>query len=311
MTPLLASIPSPSTNVIEIGPITIHFYGILIALGVIVAVVVARRRYQRYGGDGSMMERVAIWAVVVGFLGARAGYVVTHSGRFSGRPWAVLYLWEGGLALFGGLIFGAVTVIYLMRRWQGDVLAAGDAVAIGVPLAQAIGRWGNYFNQELFGTPTDLPWGLQIDPANRPSEFLGFETFHPTFLYESLWNALVLVPIVLWLERRGKLAKGSSFFVYLLLYGSIRFLMELLRTDTTFRLLGLSRNGWISLGAVLLGAAALWWMQRRGEQRAYVGDRDWLAPSPEDRVAVTAGSLIVDAEPGAEATPSEADDLDS
>ena len=276
-----ASIPSPSTNLIEIGPLTIHFYGILIAIGVIVAVVVSRRRYQRFGGDGATMERVAIWAVVIGFLGARGAYVVTHSGRFADRPWAVLYLWEGGLALFGGLLFGTATVVYLMRRWRGDVFAAGDAVAVGIPLAQAIGRWGNYFNQELFGTPTALPWGLQIDPVNRPPQYAGFETFHPTFLYESLWNALILVPIILWLERRGKLAKGSSFFLYLVLYGFMRFLMELLRTDTTFRFLGLSRNGWVSLGAVILGAFVLWWMQRRGEARTYVGEQDWLAPSPE------------------------------
>lgn len=281
---LLASIPSPSTNAIEIGPLTIHFYGILIALGVIVAVVVSRRRYQRFGGDGSMMERVGIWAVVIGFLGARAAYVVTHTGRFEDRPWAVLFLWEGGLALYGGLFFGAATVIYLMRRWDGDVFAAGDAVAVGIPLAQAIGRWGNYFNQELFGTPTDLPWGLAISPENRPPEYAGFETFHPTFLYESLWNALILVPLILWLERRGKLAKGASFFLYMVLYGTIRFLMELLRTDTTFRFLGLSRNGWVSLGAVLLGVAVFWWVQRRGERRTYAGDRDWLAPSPIDRV---------------------------
>ncbi|RPI23635.1 MAG: prolipoprotein diacylglyceryl transferase, partial [Actinobacteria bacterium] len=105
------------------------------------------------------------------------------------------------------------------------------------------------------------------------------------FLYESLWNALILVPIILWLERRGKLAKGASFFLYLVLYGFIRFLMELLRTDTTFRFLGLSRNAWVSLGAILLGAAILWWMQRRGEERTYVGEPDWLAPSPADRVA--------------------------
>jgi prolipoprotein diacylglyceryl transferase len=288
LTSLLASIPSPSTNAIEVGPLTIHFYGILIALGVIVAVIVSRRRYQRFGGDGSLMERVSIWAVVIGFLGARAAYVVTHSGRFDDRPWAVLFLWEGGLALYGGLFFGGVTIVYLMRRWHGDVLAAGDATAVGIPLAQAIGRWGNYFNQELFGTPTDLPWGLEIDPANRPPEFSGFETFHPTFLYESLWNALVLVPIILWLERRGKLAKGSSFFLYLVLYGFIRFLMELLRTDTTFRFLGLSRNGWVSLSAVVLGGAVLWWMQRRGEPRTYAGDSDWLAPSPDDRLPASA-----------------------
>ena len=282
MTALFASIPSPATNVIEIGPLTIHFYGILIAIGVIVAVIVSKRRYERFGGDGTLLERVAIWAVVIGFLGARAGYVTTHTARFEGRPWAVLYIWEGGLALFGGILFGTLTVIYLMHRWKGDLFSAGDAIAVGLPLAQAIGRWGNYFNQELFGTPTDLPWGLEIDVANRPDAYLAYDTFHPTFLYESLWNALVLVPVILVLERRGKLAKGATFPVYLIMYGFIRFVMELMRTDTTFRLLGLSRNGWVSIGAVLVVVGFLVWMQRRAEKRTYVGEPTWLAPAPDE-----------------------------
>ena len=281
MTLFLASIPSPSTNTIDIGPLTIHFYGILIAIGVIVAVVVSKKRYEHFGGSGSLLERISIWAVVIGFIGARLAYVSTHTGRFTGRPWAMLFIWEGGLALYGGIFFGALTVVFLVHRWGGDLLAFGDATAIGIPLAQAIGRFGNYFNQELFGTPTNLPWGLEIAPANRPEAYSAFETFHPTFLYEAIWNALILVPIILILERKGKLAKGSSFPLYLILYGFIRFVMELLRTDTTFRLLGVSRNGWVSLGAMLIGAAMLYYFQRRGEKRTYVGRSTWIAPSPK------------------------------
>ena len=279
--PLLAAIPSPSQNTINIGPLTIHFYGILIALGVIVAIVVSRQRYVRFGGLGTVFERVAIWGVVIGFLGARLGYVTTHTARFSGRPWAALFIWEGGLALYGGILAGALTMIFLMRRWKGDVFALGDAVAIGIPLAQAIGRWGNYFNQELFGTPSDLPWAIIIDPAHRPAECLQFETFHPTFLYESLWNLLILVPIILILERKGKLAKGASFGMYIALYAVIRFLMELMRTDTTFRFLGISRNGWVSVGAVLFGLAWVWYCQKRGEKRTLFGPPTFLSPQPE------------------------------
>ena len=131
-----------------------------------------------------------------------------------------------------------------------------DAVAVGLPLAQAIGRWGNYFNQELFGTPTRLPWGLEIDAAHRPEQYAGSPTFHPTFLYESLWNVGVVI-FLLWLERRRRLRRGILFATYLVLYAVARFGLELIRTDTTFRLLGISRNGWVALGAMLLGAGLL------------------------------------------------------
>ena len=280
-TVLLASIPSPPQNAIDIGPLSIHFYGILIAIGVIVAVIVAKRRYIRFGGDPDLPERIAIWAVIIGFLGARLGYVITHTGTFSGRPWAVLYIWEGGIALYGGLTAGVLTAVFLLHRWGGDAFAFGDAVAVGIPLAQVIGRWGNYFNQELFGTPSTLPWAIEIEPVRRPAEYLQFETFHPTFLYESLWNLLITVPVILVLERRGKLYKGSSFALYIVVYGVIRFLMELLRTDTTFRLLGLSRNGWLSVLAVVGGLIWLWWFQRRREPRTLVGDPIFLAPGVE------------------------------
>ncbi|HSJ70671.1 MAG TPA: prolipoprotein diacylglyceryl transferase [Acidimicrobiia bacterium] len=278
---LIAAIPSPAQNTIEIGPLTIHFYGILIAIGVITAIIVSRHRYARFGGSPELFEKVAIWAVVIGFLGARAAYVVTHTGRFSGRPWAMLYIWEGGLALYGGLVFGALTIIYLVDKHQGDLFAIGDAIAVGLPLAQAIGRFGNYFNQELFGTPSDLPWAIIIDPARRPDGYEQFETFHPTFAYEALWNLLILVPTILWLERRGKLAKGASWGVYVAMYAFIRFVMELIRTDTTFRFLGLSRNGWVSIVAFAGGLAWIWYTQKRAERRTLIGDPTLLSPQKE------------------------------
>lgn len=282
MTPILASIPSPARNVLEIGPLTIHFYGIMIAVGVIVAVMIAKRRYERFGGSGELVERVSIWAVALGFLGARMGYVITHTGDFIDRPWGVLFIWEGGLAFYGGLTVGAITAIVLARRWGGDVFALADAVAVGIPLAQAIGRWGNYFNQELFGTPASLPWAVEIDPAIASAAgYSGYTTFHPTFLYESLWNVFLVAGMILVLERRGKLAKGASMAVYLIMYGTGRFLMELMRTDTTFRLLGLSRNGWVSVGVVLFGIGLLWWMQRRSEPRVLVGRPVFVAPGEQ------------------------------
>jgi len=265
---LWASIPSPGTNVIEIGPLTIHFYGILIGIGVVVAAVVAQRRYERFGGDPKILDSVILWTVVIGFAGARLAYISTHTARYAGRWYATLFIWEGGLALFGGLTAGAIAALYTIRKHGGSFPMFTDAVAVGLPLAQAIGRFGNYFNQELFGTPTTLPWGLEIDPAHRPTAYPDAATFHPTFLYEALWNFLITVPVILWLERRGKLARGAAFPVYMMVYGLIRFLTELLRTDTTFRVLGISRNGYVSLGAMIAGAILFRIAQKRGARQS-------------------------------------------
>jgi len=275
---MLAAISSPSNPVIEIGPLTIFYYGILIAIGAVVAIVISKHRYVRFGGSGEFFESLAVWAIGLGFLGARAGYVITHSARFADRPWAVLFIWEGGLALYGGLLVGSLTVIYLSRKRGGDLLAIADAAAVGLPLAQAIGRWGNYFNQELFGTPSTLPWAIIIDPANRPDGYEQFETFHPTFLYESLWNALVLVPVILLLEKKGKIAKGVSFGIYVVMYSFIRFMLELLRTDTTFRFWGISRNGWVSIVAFIFGWIWIYAMNKRAEKRTLVGDPTFFSP---------------------------------
>lgn len=253
---LLGSIPSPPINDFHIGPVRFTFYGILIALGVLVAWNVTMRRFRARGGDVSVAEKIVIRILVFGFIGARVAYVSTHLSRFEGEWWKVFAIWEGGLALFGGLTAGAIALFVYARRWGADLADLLDSVAPAVPLAQAIGRWGNYFNQELFGTPTDLPWGLEISAANRPAAYPDATTFHPTFLYESIWN-VALAGLIVWIGSRYPAMRGRLVGVYFLGYGCIRFLLELIRTDTTFRLLGLSRNGWVSLGVVLLGALVL------------------------------------------------------
>ncbi len=264
---MTASIPSPPSNSFDVGPLTIHYYGLLIGIGAVLAVIVARRRYEGRGGPTGVAERAGVWAVAMGLVGARLAYVSTHLDRFEGRPWAVLYVWEGGLAIFGGLLFGIAAVYVVVRRAGVGMWEFADAAAIGVPLAQAIGRWGNYFNQELYGTPTSLPWGLEIDPANRVAPYESFSTFHPTFLYESIWN-LGLVGVLLWLDHaRVFRAPGSILFAYLAGYGLGRFLIELIRTDTTFRLLGLSRNNWVAL-LVCVGASSILFLRERAARRA-------------------------------------------
>jgi prolipoprotein diacylglyceryl transferase len=259
----LASIPSPGFNSFDIGPLTIHIYGILMGIAVATAYTVTVRRYARFGGDEDLAAKAAIWAVVIGFVGARFAYVITRLDRFEGDWLGVIRIWEGGIAMFGGLTGGFLAVIWTIRRHGGDFPMFADSVALGLPAAQAIGRWGNYFNQELFGTPTDLPWGLEIDPARRPPQHADAATFHPTFLYESLWSVATILAL-LWIERRFTLRRGSLLLGYFVAYGTIRFVLELIRTDTTFRFLGLSRNGWVSL-AVALGAVA-WLLARERKQ---------------------------------------------
>jgi prolipoprotein diacylglyceryl transferase len=273
MTPL-AFIPPPPTDGFQIGPLFLHLYGLCIAVGVLAAFWLANRRWVAAGGKPGELERPAIWAVAAGFLGGRLGYVATHTGDFRGRWWEVLYIWKGGLALYGGLTLGILTGIWAARRYRLPVLRALDAAIPAIPLAQAFGRWGNYFNQELFGTPTILPWALEVEPDFRPERYRPFETFHPTFLYESLYNLLV-VAILLRVGARRRLRPGSLALLYLVLYGAGRFLLELLRTDTTYRLFGLSRNAYVSLAVVVGGSV---WLALRERRRPTAEDAEPAPP---------------------------------
>lgn len=265
---VLASIPSPPVNEFHIGPLRVTFYGIFVMTGVVIAWLVTRRRFAERGGDIEIAERVVVRVIIFGFLGARAAYVSTHLSRFEGEWWKVVAIWEGGLAMYGGLTVGAIVMYLYAKKWGVRFPDFLDSVAPAVPLAQALGRWGNYFNQELFGTPTELPWGLEIDPPFRPEEYSQFETFHPTFLYESVMN-VGLSFFIIWIGNRYPSMRGRLVGIYFLGYGFIRFLMELIRTDTTFRFLGLSRNGWVSVGVMILGALVLWWRRIRVEEDRY------------------------------------------
>jgi prolipoprotein diacylglyceryl transferase len=264
----LAAIPAPPIGGIELGPLDLRFYGVLIAFGAFLALQWTVRRYEGMGGDAALAERASLAAILFGFLGARIGYVIPRIDRFVDRPLEVFAIWQGGLALFGGLTAGTIAVILVTRRGRGDVRAMADAVAPGLPLAQAIGRWGNYFNQELYGRPTDLPWALEVDPAfRRPAAVAGNATFHPTFLYESLWNAVLVVALVR-LDRRRTLPRGALILVYAVGYGLGRFLTELLRIDTVERYAGLSRNNWLALLLILIGVVGLLRMRAAGSPSA-------------------------------------------
>lgn len=262
----LAVLPSPAADGFAVGPLRVTYYGLCVAAGLALGFWVTMRRWRARGGDVSLGERVGIWACVAGFAGARIAYVSTHTGEFAGDLLGVFAIWRGGIAIYGGLVAGAVTAAVLLRRAGADVWGFADCAAVGLPLAQAVGRWGNWFNQELFGTSSDLPWAVRIAAEHRPSAYAASTTFHPTFLYESLWSLLV-VALLLLAEHRLRPAKGNLFVAYVGLYGLGRFLLELLRTDTTWRFLGVSRNGWVAAltvaGAVAVGIAR----RRRTPQR--------------------------------------------
>ncbi|HEX8859224.1 MAG TPA: prolipoprotein diacylglyceryl transferase [Actinomycetes bacterium] len=303
MSAVLAFIPPPPTNGFHIGPLFFHFYGLAIAIGVLCAFWLARRRWQQAGRDPGEIEVAGIWAVVAGFIGGRLAYVSTHSGDFAGRWLHVFFIWEGGLALYGGLTLGILTGIFVAWRRGLPVLLALDAAIPGIPLAQAFGRWGNYFNQELFGTPTRVPWALEVEAGHRPAKYQAFATFHPTFLYESIWD-LVIVGTLLWLSARRRLRTGSIVLAYLAMYAFGRLLLELIRTDTTYRLFGLSRNAYVSL-AVVLGAGV--WLYLREVRGPRVQATPVTAAAHPDETEAPGGPEAPGdaAEPDAEASDRE------
>ena len=276
----LGSIPSPSSN--QIGPFTA--YGLMIALGVVAAVWLSQRRWQARGGDPEDISAIALWAVPAGLIGARLYHVATDWRNYQGRWFDVVKVWEGGLGIPGGMALGVIVGLYVAHRRHMRLSVALDAVTPALPLAQAIGRWGNWFNQELFGGPTDLPWGLEIDPAHRPAEYADVETFHPVFLYESLWN-LALCGVLIWVDRRGLLRPGRLFGLYVLGYFVARLGLELMRTDPASLILGVRVNVWTSLVGIVVGGWFVWTgRRRRGEdvERPSAYTVEPSAPAPAD-----------------------------
>ena len=285
---LIASIPSPPSNGLSLGPLELRAYGVMIALGVLAAVWLSRRRWEAREGDPDQISRIALWAVPAGLIGARLYHVITDWKKFQSAGWLEVFaIWNGGLGIPGGMAAGILVGVWMARRQhmnQGEVLAA---VVPGLPLAQAIGRLGNWFNQELFGSPTDLPWGLEIDVAHRPAQYLDVATFHPTFLYEAVWN-LLLCGLLVGIDRRRvrgavpalvtdprRVSRpGSLLAVYTLGYGLGRLWIEAVRIDPASLLLGVRVNIWMSL--VLIVASALYLLVTRG--RTAPGPRDPVMP---------------------------------
>lgn len=253
------SIPSPEISYIDLGLVRIHFYALFILLGIAIAVWFTDRRLTRRGASAGSMLDIAIWAVPFGIVGGRFFHVITHPNDyfFEGADLlATLRIWEGGLAIYGAVIFGAVGVWLGSKQLGLRFWAVADAIAPGVLLAQAIGRLGNYFNTELYGLPTDLPWGLEV-PVDNPAYPVGLPagiTFHPTFLYEMLWN-LAGVVLILALEKRFRLQWGKVLGLYLIVYSLGRVWIESIRIDPSEIVLGLRINVWSALIGAAIGIA--------------------------------------------------------
>ncbi len=255
----LLSLPSPPSPIMfEIGPFALRYYGLCIALGIAAGTWLTGRELARKGYDGALALDSLFFVIPLGFIGARIYHVLTDYHLYADDPFpGVLEVWNGGLGIYGAVAGGFLGVL-LFSWYRGiSALVFADAVAPGLVLAQAIGRWGNYFNQELFGRPSDLPWAIRIEPENRPTQFADASSFHPTFFYEALWDVLVCV-VLLWIARRfsERLKAGDLFLIYVSLYSVGRFLVETLRVDPAF-LIGGSVRGNLFVSSVLALGFAL------------------------------------------------------
>jgi prolipoprotein diacylglyceryl transferase len=234
----------------------------MLAIGVLAAARITERRWVRFGGDARTIAEVGVPVVIAGVLGARVYHLFTGYDWDEGGFVGALKLWEGGLSIWGAVGFGMIAVIVVSRLKHLDTLMLMDAIAPGLAVAQAIGRWGNWFNQELFGRPTDLPWGLEIEPSKRPAGYLDEETFHPTFLYESIWCLLTAATIV-WVERRHRLRRGQAFALYVSMYTFGRIWFEALRVDPASEWFGVRFNLLVSILLCIVGAVWFVWLGRR------------------------------------------------
>ena len=272
---VVLSLPSPDSSILELGPVSIRYYALAIIVGVVVAVSLGSRRAQAMGAAKPLVSDIAVLAVPFGVIGGRIYHVVTTPEPYfgsNGDPISALYIWEGGLGIWGAIALGAVgawiAFRYLEKKSDLKITFAqfADAIAPGILFAQAIGRFGNWFNQELFGRPTDLPWGLEIDPRYRPIGYSQFENFHPTFLYEALWSVVVALFLIR-MTRPWSTHPGRVFLAYVALYSFGRLFIEQLRIDTASEFFGLRLNTFTSVALIAVATLIFFRLKARLEHK--------------------------------------------
>jgi prolipoprotein diacylglyceryl transferase len=252
-----AFIPSPPSNGLHVGPLFVHAYGLAYVAAVLAAVALTSRRWRGVGGDPQLVQEVALWAFPAGLIGGRLYFLATSWNEVPPHWWGPLAIWQGGLGIWGGIAAGTLAGIWVLHRRKADIPLFLDAAAPALLVAQAIGRIGNYFNQELFGGPTTLPWGLEIDAAHRPARYAQYATFHPTFLYEIAWNLLLALALVQ-VGRRRSIRPPGLFALYVSGYSLGRIGEELLRVDPAHHILGLRLNFFVAV--LVFAAGAIWFI---------------------------------------------------
>jgi len=260
--PFLAYIPSPSTNAFHIGPLEIHFYALMYLVGITLAIIITRRRWTAAGGNPDLVGDVALWAVPAGIVGGRIYFDITTPMDIPHVWYGVFAVWDGGLGIWGGIALAAVVGLWRIRKAGADGKLFMDAVAPALLVAQGIGRIGNYFNKELFGGPTTLPWGLQIPVQYRPAGYLQYSTFHPTFLYELIWD-FSLAAVLVWLGHHRSIRPPGLFALYVAGYSAFRIFEESLRVDSSVYIFGLRLNMYVAIILTIVGLVWFYRSQRR------------------------------------------------
>jgi prolipoprotein diacylglyceryl transferase len=286
----LLFIPSPHTGVVHVGPLTLHMYGLTLLVAILACIWLTGRRWTALGGDWDLVTRVAVWGVGFGVLGARFYHDVTSWSEVPSPKWQGIWeVWKGGLGIWGGILFGALAGAVVIRRAGASVPKFLDAAAPGLLLAQGIGRIGNWWNQELYGKPTKLPWGLEISPDHRPLAYFNNATFHPTFLYELIWDLLGVL-VLLWIARRFKIRAPGLFALYVAWYCFGRFFEELLRIDPAHHIAGLRLNAWVSL--ILFVASVVYFLWHQKPVRRRGGGEPRHTPPKGPAMAIPKGRRV-------------------
>jgi prolipoprotein diacylglyceryl transferase len=277
-----AAIPSPPVNGFPVGPVYIHFYGLMYVVGILVAIWLGQRRWRARGGHPDLVVEVAIWGVISGIVGGRIYFDLTTPTEIPAHWWGVFAVWDGGLGIWGGVALAAIVCLWRVRRRGASAAAMADALAPALLIAQGIGRIGNYFNQELFGAPSTLPWAVHIAPAFRPPGYAQFPTFHPTFLYELMFDFL-WAGLLIWLGHRGRVRAPGLFALYVMGYSGFRIFEESLRIDHSQYFFGLRLNFFVASGVALAGLIWFVWTQRRQPPDVQRGHGETTEGAPKHR----------------------------
>ena len=298
----LSFIPSPTHNGFHLGPLFIHVYGLMYVIGITLAILITQRRVRTAGGNSALVGDVALWAVPAGIIGGRIYFDITTPSQIPHVWYGVFAVWLGGLGVWGGIAAGVLVGAWRVRRAGQSVALFADAVAPALLVAQAVGRIGNYFNQELFGRPTTLPWALEIQSRYRPPGYGHFATFQPTFLYELIWD-LLLAAALIWLGNRRAIRPPGLFALYVAGYSAFRIFEESLRIDNSEHFLGLRLNFYVA--GVLTIAGLAWFVISQRRTPAPVTEAVTDDPAGE---AEPAGEETTEAAPEAQAAEPEAGD---